>query len=43
MFKITVFWKVILRCVVHKFFQNIGTLSKKQLHITHAIHQRKDI
>ena len=37
MLKIMVCWKVISCCVVHKFLQNIGTLSNKRHHITHAV------
>jgi hypothetical protein len=37
MLKIIVCWKVISCCVVHKLLHNIGTLSNKQHHITHAV------
>jgi len=36
MLKIIVCWKVISCCVVHKIFQNTGTLSTTH-HITHAV------
>jgi hypothetical protein len=37
MHKITVSCKVISCCAVQQFLQNIGTLSNKQHHITHAV------
>jgi hypothetical protein len=37
MLKIAVCCKVISCCAVLKFLQNIGTLSNKQHHITHAV------